>query len=769
MTVSRDIRLSVIGETRKYQAAMAQIPGITQREAARAAVRFERELSRAQAAAAKEAEKAARNAIKAWDLVGPAVAASLSVDAIKAAGGFVLDFASNTFEARTEILNLAEATSISTETLAGLEVGVGRVGGNFEEVLGSVEDFGERLFDFSIGAGEAKEAFELLGFTAEEAKARYTDVDGVFRDVLERMGQMEDGALKNAVAQQLFSDAGNRLNAVFANTTLDEQIALAREYGLVVDDEAAASTREWNAAMSELKGVLGGTATELLDFLNLGQHIRNFALGFVFLREAGVAAFDVLIRRAGEFTEIFRLLSEGELVKANEAWLEFGGTADDALREVNKRATDAAREYFKLTQAVDLTTGATGRQTRAVGQLSDQLKKQQQAAAKAAAARAKQLAEEERQMAAILSANDAIGRTHADATADILSGEEKIQAAFDARIDSLLDAVEAGGSQDAANAAFAEAEARRIRDLANLEKDRIKKQRDLEWELDQFLMESIAERHRESTRLREEEMQQLLETTTMVQEFAALQIAAFQGVADFFAASSAREVETHKSKLDRLQGQRRDYINEIKRTDDEAARNAARQAKVEVEAKIEAERTKLAEARKSARNAALAQRAGAIFAVGVDSAAAAIKSFAMFGAPPSPVGIAAAAASGLAGAAAIASIISEPLPSFFGGGGRTSARSSRLSGDGSYLATLHPEERVLNARATRALGDEVVSALNEGLAPLQGLQGGGGGDVYLGAHRVGSVMAHQMRRASSLSRAAADAGRDGRRFIYGGG
>ena len=58
--MSKEIRLSVIAETRKYQAEMAKIPGVTEKQAARAAIKFEREMSKAQAKAAAQAAKAAK-------------------------------------------------------------------------------------------------------------------------------------------------------------------------------------------------------------------------------------------------------------------------------------------------------------------------------------------------------------------------------------------------------------------------------------------------------------------------------------------------------------------------------------------------------------------------------------------------------------------------------------------------------------------------------------------------------------------------------------
>ncbi len=141
--------------------------------------------------------------------------------------------------------------------------------------------------------------------------------------------------------------------------------------------------------------------------------------------------------------------------------------------------------------------------------------------------------------------------------------------------------------------------------------------------------------------------------------------------------------------------------------------------------------------REAARNAAKAAKSAAIFGVGIDTAAAIVKGFAMFGPPPSPAGIAAAAAALSAGVAQTVAIAKQPLPKFFSG-------SSRVPGSpGMERGQLHGGEIVM--RDDRALVDlvrQLVDTSNRGVAAtraLGGRMGGGGGDVFLDGRRVGRV------------------------------
>jgi hypothetical protein len=166
---------------------------------------------------------------------------------------------------------------------------------------------------------------------------------------------------------------------------------------------------------------------------------------------------------------------------------------------------------------------------------------------------------------------------------------------------------------------------------------------------------------------------------------------------------------------------------------------------VVIDAAQEAYKGRGEQARQHARFLAGAEKAMAITAIGIDTAAAIMQGFAMFGPPPSPAGIFAAASAGIAGVAQVAAVNATPMPSFFGGG-----RTPGVSGEASP-AMLHGKETTVNSMASDNWGDDFIAAMNNGLKPLQGLQGGnGGGDVYLDGVKVGRVLAKQRRNTAAV-------------------
>ncbi len=435
MTTIRDIRLNVIAEIKEFQKEMAKIPGITEKQAGRAALKFVKEQQKAQLQAAKIAKKAAGDSAKAWEDVGTLITAALSTDALKGATSAVFDFTAELFAARTETLNLVEATDISAETFAGLEIAAERSGVRFDEVAGSMEDFGEVLFDFSQGGGRAKEALELLGFEADNMDAAMADVDGTLRKVIEDMVATEDGATKNAIAQQLFGDAGNRLNAILGDAALEDYIGLAEQFGTVVDEDAAEATREWNRAIADFSSVLKGAAGDVTDFLNIAQGIQNITVSLIFFRGIATGVLGELGARFVTFGEIMSSVLTGDFEQAASTFVEGMGSVDDAFVGVLEDALTGVATFVQLRNATDGATDATNRQATALGELSEELER----AEKAAASRA---SEEKKRAKEFLSDIQAIGKAEDDLAAIVRAAGQDQLSTFElieqGRMDQIL-------------------------------------------------------------------------------------------------------------------------------------------------------------------------------------------------------------------------------------------------------------------------------------------------------------------------------------------
>ena len=251
------------------------------------------------------------------------------------------------------------------------------------------------LFDFSQGGGRAKEALELLGFEASDMDAAMADVDGTLRKVVKQMTEMEAGSKKTMVAQQLFSDSGNRLNAILKDGALEDYIALAETYGTVINEEAIQATKDWNSAVADFKGVLGGTTTELVDFLDLSSSLEGFTQVLVYLKEVGAGSMRQLKEDVQELDHaIAAVISGGGITSAIRA---FGANlleAGDNFRGINHEAALTTLEFMKQSEALKGTAKATELTKEEIAKLAEEERKAAAAAdlakqAEAAAAKAR--------------------------------------------------------------------------------------------------------------------------------------------------------------------------------------------------------------------------------------------------------------------------------------------------------------------------------------------------------------------------------------------
>lgn len=807
MAQERTIALNVLAKLEHFEREMKQrLPNITDKAAARAALKMQTRFASEEARRLASIEKSSQKAAQLWSDAMTSVFAAISLSAAKRFGETLLAMQSDVASFHVELKNMSDRSGVAVETLAALDRAARASGMEFGELDSALEDISTRWIEFGIGTGEAKEAFERMGFSQADVAKGTKDFDKTVRDVIGRLQGMENAADRMHNANLAMGGSGQKLIQILGDHTLDEWIASVNTFGADVGPDAIAASVEWQAKTAALDIAFQSFKQRLSEVLGTSDLFVELGAVIVGTFSAGLVHLENFGDSASKLFALIRAGASGDLEMARAAWDRFyESTGTDQIGEITDAYTEANKKFRDMIVFLRRAAEADRKRTTTIKKTNVELEKQAQAqlalqrittdvqsdvitreeeilaAAEKRTAEVQQLAAqnlltEEQASEKILQIEERKNRDLrrlardrqrqydgilAEQTADTITAEAEIKRATEQRLLDVL-AMEQDGAitQSQLHESVLAINARAQRELTELHQEE-------SWARASAEMAAIAARHDASTKEREELEAKLIQGIELTQQYADSVLSIYDSILGRIASDAAAEVDVHKDKLSKLRERDREYSNTIRADQDSLAARAARINRNEVQDKIRTERTKLAEARKAARNAAIAQRAGALFGVGVDTVAAVMKSYAMFG--MTPVGIAAAGAAGLAGAASAATILAEPLPSFFRGGGRSTAASVGMeSSDGSYVASLHPNERVLNSRAAQAMGDEVVNALNEGLAPLQAMQGGGGGDVYLGAHRVGRVVSGQMRRAGSLSKAAADAGRDGRRLIYGG-
>ncbi len=724
MAVNRDVSLNIIADIQKYTRELAKIPGATDKSAFRAAVQMEKRLAKGQANAAKTAKKAAADSAKAWGGVGDLIVANLSADAIAGAARALFGYASATLEARQETINLSEATGIAIETFAGIELAAQRSGVPVDEITGAFEDFGEVLFDFDNGGGRAAEALELLEVKTRDTNGELRGTDEVLREVLQKLPNVESDVKRNAFAQQLFGDAGNRVNAVLGDGALDAYIRRAKLFGTVLDADAIASTKAWNNALGDLQSQLSGLASFALESIISTEELEDAVGGFVIFSKVSTEVFKALNAQVADASAAMAAFFAGDLAEARARAGE-ALTGDDLLdwSDILDIARQAAAAYRETGEAIE----GAGKKTKDTSKDVDELAENQDEAATSA----DRLADAQAKLAgAVATAGEQLAKITADAGRDRLSAEELVQEGLEqtlakiAKIERGLDElaakdVDVAAERQAAWIASLSAMVRAERDLDSVRGEAFHAEIERLSNLDDAAKEAAAKRDAAAREMREQQLADFGQAVDLAKQFGDVAFSVLNELARRQEEAARDALEEARDGVRNLRDERQALTAQILEEEDEIERARIEARLNELDAELTTAKSSRKQRKQDARDAFKASKQLSLSEIAFNTAAAILMAYAQFGPPPSPVGIASAVAAGAAGIAQAAIVATEKPPQFHTGTEAAGALGASFTRAGEVLASLDPREAILNPRAADSVGRENIAALNQ--------TGGGGG------------------------------------------
>jgi DNA-binding phage protein len=206
---------------------------------------LETDMGKAARIAETEMQKMERSAVR--------MAATLSATLV-AAGGALAVLAKQSIDAADEMGELAEKVGMSTERLSAYNYIAKMSGADTELMSSSIKKLNVNMVEAANGQGAAKKAFEELGIELRDANGNLKDNDTILVQVAERMSKMEDGAAKTALAVAIFGKAGADLIPMlnqgargFADLTEE-----AKRMGLIISTDAAKAAGELNDSIDRL-------------------------------------------------------------------------------------------------------------------------------------------------------------------------------------------------------------------------------------------------------------------------------------------------------------------------------------------------------------------------------------------------------------------------------------------------------------------------------------------------------------------------------------
>jgi hypothetical protein len=191
-----------------------------------------------------------------------------------AATGLVWQFTS----ASTETLSWANRLGIATDELQRLQFAAGKYSVTNEALIDGLKELSLRTDEFARGeGGQAEEAFDRLGLSAQELNRVAGDTSELFELVRGRISQVGDAASRQRIADELFGGQAGEQFTEFLGASADEidrLRSLADDVGAVVPRDVLERAREFSRETGTLTSTIGGLGKVLAAELLPGY--RNF-------------------------------------------------------------------------------------------------------------------------------------------------------------------------------------------------------------------------------------------------------------------------------------------------------------------------------------------------------------------------------------------------------------------------------------------------------------------------------------------------------------
>ncbi|OHB50516.1 MAG: hypothetical protein A2Y10_18125 [Planctomycetes bacterium GWF2_41_51] len=165
------------------------------------------------------------------------------------------------------IAKMSRRTGIAVESLSALGFAAEQEGSSLETVEKGIRRMQQSILDANMGLKTATDIYGQLGLSAKSFEG--LNPEEQFRLLADSLSQIEDPSKRAAIAMRIFGRSGTALLPLFERGAagMDELMKEAKELGLVLSSEDAASAEELNDALNRM------WRTIKMSYANLGAAI----------------------------------------------------------------------------------------------------------------------------------------------------------------------------------------------------------------------------------------------------------------------------------------------------------------------------------------------------------------------------------------------------------------------------------------------------------------------------------------------------------------
>lgn len=234
----------------------------------------------ANASIAKTEEKAEGLHSKLAKGVGTAIkwGAGIAAGASAAVGG-LMALVNKTGQYADEIDKLSERTGINIEELQRWKYAAGQSGADINVLETGIKKLSDTMDAAINGNKAASEAFSALGVSLKNADGSARSVEAVFQDVMTALADMEQGAQRNALGNDVLGKSYTELLPLLnaGSAGMEELKNRADELGIVMSEEAVKANVQFGDTLADVKDGFGAIFRELTTaFLPILQKVLDW-------------------------------------------------------------------------------------------------------------------------------------------------------------------------------------------------------------------------------------------------------------------------------------------------------------------------------------------------------------------------------------------------------------------------------------------------------------------------------------------------------------
>ena len=216
--------------------------------------------------------------------------------------------------AADDIVESSEKLGISVERYQELGFVAEQIGTDVESIGKAFARTTKAVNEASKAGSPAAKAFEELGINTRDASGELRDVEDIFGDIINALGEVENETQREILAQSLFSRSYQELIPLInlGADGLEEMTRQAHEMGAVMSEDAVTSLADLNDRVAAIKLGFRGLIGQLAGaFVPLMSEVADSLEKFLKSDEAkaGIAA---LVKGIESIVEAVRLLITGD-------------------------------------------------------------------------------------------------------------------------------------------------------------------------------------------------------------------------------------------------------------------------------------------------------------------------------------------------------------------------------------------------------------------------------------------------------------------------